>query len=792
MSTVTAEPCSLFRPPAGPAEFLEPLKLGLAASREQPADPAVTAELRQTCHAAAAAIAELDPGRKQGAELDAVRALLTAVAASGVSDRPVSHEEITLAGEFAGEKGWPGLLAAMLLAPAAQWTSAPALADVPRWLWADYVSYLFHVPQGFCAVGQAEAYAAHGLRRLEELVRIAEPARGATAVRAALHAYAQTANSIPLYFAPGSLRRHAELRGRLLRLLFGVRENPPLLPLPRDGRRLRVGFVNRHFSPQTETYTTLPSFERLDPERFEVLLFAHHRTNTPLEDYCRQHARSLQILPKDLPGQLTTLRAAALDVVVFGTNVTAVVNEVTQLALHRVAPLQVVNNSSCITSGLPEIDLYVSGTLTESAGAAGHFSERLALLPGPAHAFNYDADRQEPTQGFTRAALGLPEDALVFVSAANYFKVIPEMRATWARQLAAVPGSRLLLHPFNPNWSSDYPVRRFRAEMEQVLAAQGVAASRLVLSAARFPSRADVKALLALGDVYLDTFPFGGVNSLVDPLELGLPVVVWEGDTMRSRMGAALLRQLGLGELIATDEAGYAAIIGRLAADDAARASLRARIREAMSARPLFLDPLAASDAFGELLLTAHDELVEKGPEAFRQTKQSITPAQVAGGDGLGATVGYLLELGMTDEAARQVQQQLAADPASVEARHWMGRILLAQNRVKRAGEYLLAAIQRGTAPAPVWRDLAVALRRAGNRDGATTALETALRLDQSDAEAWFLLAEFAFECGHREILLGVSQMAARLAPGDPRTVRLADVCAKFVPPAAVPAGAQS
>jgi protein O-GlcNAc transferase len=110
------------------------------------------------------------------------------------------------------------------------------------------------------------------------------------------------------------------------------------------------------------------------------------------------------------------LRDARLDVIVFGTNVTAVFNEVTRLALYRSAPLQVVNNSSCITSGLQHIDLYISGDLTESPEAHAHFSERLGLLPGPAHAFNYEADRQTPTTQWTREMLGVPDDALLLSS----------------------------------------------------------------------------------------------------------------------------------------------------------------------------------------------------------------------------------------------------------------------------------------------------------------------------------------------------------------------------------------
>lgn len=757
--------------------------LCLAAYGESPADARVWAELQAARHAAAAGIARLNPKQKGGEALAAVRELLQTVAASGAADRPADRGDLALADTFKQEHAWPGLLAAMLLVPAWQWPAAPAIADVPRWLWDDYTRYLFQAPLGFCAVGQAESYAAHSLRRLEEFAGLAEAARGSGAVRAALRVYAQTANGIPLYFTSGSLRRHAELRGRLLGLLFGLRAAPPLLPQPRDGRRLRVGFINRHFSSQTETYTTLPTFEHLDPDRFEVLLFAHHAAAAPLEDHCRRRSQGLSLLPPDLAGQLAVLRHAALDVAVFGTNVTAVVNEVTQLALHRIAPLQVVNNSSCITTGLPEMDLYVSGTLTEAEGAAEHFSERLGLLPGPAHAFSYAADRQEPARAFTRTELGLPADKPVFVSAANYYKIIPEMRAAWAQLLADVPGSCLLVHPFNPNWSSSYPLKRFTAEFHQVLADHGVAPERLVISTRRFSSRSDVKELLHVGDIYLDSFPFGGVNSLIDPLEIGLPVVAWEGGTFRSRMGAALLRALGLEECIAASSAGYRQICLALVRDAARQAALKAAIEERMGLKPVFMDPLAASDAFGELLILAYDELAQNGAENFRQMRTPLVAAKVEDDDSLGATVAYLLELGMTEEAGQQVRRKLAVDPVSVEARQLMGRVLLAQGRVPRAREYLLAAVQRGTATAAGWRDLAAALHRSGQRAEATSALETALRLDQEDAESWFMLAEFAFECGHQEILLGVAQIAARLAPADPRTVRLADVCAKFPQP---------
>jgi hypothetical protein len=369
-----------------------------------------------------------------------------------------------------------------------------------------------------------------------------------------------------------------------------------------------------------------------------------------------------------------------------------------------------------VTTGLPEIDLYVSGTATEAPGAEAHFTERLGLVTGPAHAFNYEVDRVEPVTTWDREKLGLPAEGVVFVSAANYFKVIPEMRRVWARLLAAVPGSSLLLHPFNPNWSSHYPIRRFQAELEGVLADHGVAASRLAVSSHRLPTRNDVKALLAVGDVYLDTFPFGGVNSLIDPLELGLPVVVWEGATMRSRMGAALLRQLQLPELIASEEAAYLEIARRLAGDPAARTAVQEKVRTQMEAAPLFLDPLAASDLFGGLLETAFDELAAVGHEEFRRNETPL--------------------------------RSPAATPIDPAGRHAAGRAMLDAGRIDRGTDYLMAAVNGDSNNPEMWFDLAQGFRRRGQNSEAIQALEASLRIDPSRVPAWGMLVELAQNVG--------------------------------------------
>ncbi len=705
-------------------------RTSLAAYVDAPDEAERWFALRRDRLAVARAMAKQLRKKMDVAVLQSAVELQHAISASGALDREVASEDISLADQLARE-GLAGLVAAMLLVSPWQWSKAPAYKAVPDALWPAYTGWLFNAPQGFSATGQIEAFAKHVLRRLEELDRLVGSHRPVKTLQSALGVFASVNNCIPLYFSEGSLVRHMELRARLLTAWRTTDRCNELPARPRAGRRLRVGFINRHFGSQTETYTTLPTFEHLDPERFEVCLYAHHVRESALEKYVRGRAAGFTQLPEGLSRQLDVLRSAELDIAVFGTNVTAVCHEVTQLALHRVAPLQVVNNSSCTTTGLPAIDVYVSGTATEIPDSTSHFTERLALLSGPAHAFNYEVDRQEPSRRWSRSDLGLSKDAVVFVSAANYFKITPEMRSAWARLLAAVPGSRLVLHPFNPNWSSQYPIKRFRAEMAAALEAKGAHASQLVVSTNRFPSRADVKALLSVGDVYLDTFPFGGVNSLVDPLELGLPVVAWEGQTMRSRMGAALLRQLDLSELVVQDEEGYRALAVALATDVARREGLRKRIQKAMVA-PLFLDSLAASDLFGSVLEEAYDELTRLGPARFRASKDIIRSAPDVPID------------------------------AGARLHHACG--LLAAGRSARAVDYLLVLVNQSPDEADVWFELARALSEIGRKAQALQALEVGVQIDANRLSAWSQLAELAAELGLNGLADEARRAVARLA----------------------------
>ena len=755
-----------------PSSLIDVAQSALADYAERPSDAEVWHALVGARRSAAAAIAGLSTAQKRGHDFTVALDLLQIFSASGAADYAATAEDLALARRYA-RHSWPGLLAAMLLVPAWQWPEAPRLDDVPTWLWPVYTAYLFYAPQGFCAPGQAETYATHCLRRLTELCRLAERNPGSAAVREAITLYQDNGSSLPLYFSADSLRRHYELRGRILSLASGAgRQEEPVM-LPRMGRRLRLGLVTGDCSSADATGATLPAFEHLDPERFEVILFPLNSGDALLDSSLPSQAAEIRILPPGLEAQLWALREAALDVAVFGGNITAACNEITRLALFRIAPLQIVTDASYATSGLSEIDLYLSGVSTESADDSAQFSERLALLPDAVHAFDNAFDRQEPTTKWTRATLNLPEDGIILVSAANFRSITPEMQGAWARLLAAIPGSRLLVHPFNGGDSSDYVMKRFGADFDRVLAAHGVAEDRLLVSTMSFGSRADLRELLRVGDIYLDAFPFAGVNSLADSLRAGVPVLAWEGSAFRSRSSASLLRSLGLGELVARDSAAYHEIAVRLATDQDWRRPLRQRIQEKVSGTALFLDPLAASDAFGAVVERAYDELFQCGREAFRLERMPVAAESVVDPAAVMASAASLFGQGWYSEAADEARRILAVQPAHTGARHLMAAALLRQGRGDRAQAYLESAVNRTNGSAPLWHDLAVALHLNGRAEESRQALQTCLKLDASRLESWLMLHDWATEAGESELAAEAAGSAHALAAQDPRVIAL-------------------
>lgn len=537
-----------------------------------------------------------------------------AILESGIRDEPFTTAEQDFAIELAERVKVSGvkepqalqyIMAAMLYWRADQLPISYEDTAVPEWFLNDLLKFFLYFPRYFQQPQEVQDYWEY-MEGLSNFVRSRFFQYPTSPLwQEIARTFANRANFIPLCFTEHNLKAVYSQRADIVEYILRRQGEQIDCVFPArspNGKKIRLGILKGDFTPISETFTTLPVFEYLDREQFEIFLYVLAETGTSIEKYAQSRVDKFVKLPPDLRQQVATIRADDLDILFFGSIVTNAVQNMMLLAMHRLARVQATYFASPVTTGIANMDYYIAGNLTEPLPAAGEqYRERLVRIEGTGFCFNYTIDAPEARIRPNRQQLGIPEDAVLFMSGANCLKILPQVRESWAKIMAAVPNSVLLLYPFSATWSATYPRRAFSNSMHEIFAKYRIADNRLLILLNALPSRADVKELLKLADVYLDSYPYGGANSTVDPLEVGLPTLVMEGDTLRSRQAAALLRQLEMLELIALSEEDYIHKGISLGVDPQWRRHLGQQIQQKMQGTPPFLNPRAYGEKLGNL-----------------------------------------------------------------------------------------------------------------------------------------------------------------------------------------------
>ncbi len=245
------------------------------------------------------------------------------------------------------------------------------------------------------------------------------------------------------------------------------------------------------------------------------------------------------------------------------------------IAALRPAPLQVNYLGGVGTSGAPFFDYIVSDAVATPRGREGAFSEAVVRLPN----CYAPQDREEKISGkiFSRAEAGLPDDAFVYCSFNQAYKIDAAIFRVWMDILLAVPGSVLWLYPGNGEAARN---------LKSQALARGVAAERLIFAPPM--AKADHLSRLRLADLALDTAIYKGGVTTSDALWAGVPVITVSGRHMPSRASMSKLSAMGLGELVCRSLDDYAGLAVRLAKNRDELTALGKKLEKNRLTLPLF------------------------------------------------------------------------------------------------------------------------------------------------------------------------------------------------------------
>lgn len=357
-----------------------------------------------------------------------------------------------------------------------------------------------------------------------------------------------------------------------------LRHSVPAIPKPPTDGRITIGYLSSDFRDHPVGQLIHGLFSLHDRAAFRVIAYSAGPNDGSI--YRRRVETGCDVFV-DIQGMETVpaarrIREDGVDILIDLNGHTAR-NRLDILAL-RPAPVQVTYLGYPGTTGADFIDYMLADAVVIPPDQAVFFSEKIVYLPG-----SYMINSRHPIRDrrISRDDCELPENGFVFCSFCRNNKFEQVMFGTWMDILHQVPGSVIWLPNCNPIAKGNL----LRAANDR-----GIAASRVVF-AARLDAKEDHLARSRLADLALDTRIFGGHTTTSDMLWAGVPVITLLGAHFASRVGASLLKAMGLEELVATSLEEYRDLAVRLAQDRVKLGRFRQRLEVNRSRSSLFDTP---------------------------------------------------------------------------------------------------------------------------------------------------------------------------------------------------------
>lgn len=338
-------------------------------------------------------------------------------------------------------------------------------------------------------------------------------------------------------------------------------QGPGAYPRIDASKRCRIGLISSDFRTHATSILLVQVLERLDRERFEVVLYSHGVDDqSPLR--LRLAAAADQLVECATMSAYEEARRIRDD----GVTILIELNGYTHgtrmsVFALRPAPIQVLWLAYPSTTGSDFIDYIIGDPTITPLAHADDFSEHIAQLPVCYEPTDRDRERPAP---LSRAECGLPEEAFVYACFNQSYKITAPVFDMWCRILQRTSGSVLWLL---------VPQADVQARLRAAAQAQGVDPQRLIF--APFIEPKLHLARLPQADLFLDTFPYGAHTTCSDALWMGLPVLALIGRSFSARVAASLLNAVGLPELTARCAGDYEEMAVRLCAQPDILATIR-------------------------------------------------------------------------------------------------------------------------------------------------------------------------------------------------------------------------
>lgn len=338
-------------------------------------------------------------------------------------------------------------------------------------------------------------------------------------------------------------------------------------------RRLKIGYLSPNLRRHPVGYFLDPVFAAHNKEEFEIIVYSSVERPDELTDRFITHADQWRdVLNVDDESLAEIVNEDRVDILVELDGHTHG-NRLLTIA-RRPAPIQLCGGGHIGTTGVDGVDYLITDQFQTPVGSDIFYSENLLRLP--------DGYVCYAPPDYAPAVSGLPARDRGYVTFGcynNIWKITNQVVQLWAEVLKALPDSKIRLqtHALDDSGTHNRICDLFESH--------GIESSRIELQG--FVRHASLLRNYGLIDIALDPFPYSGGLTTCEALWMGVPVITLSGETFAGRHSTSHLSNVGLREFIAETQDDYITVSTDLARDLDRLETIRASLRERMTASPL-------------------------------------------------------------------------------------------------------------------------------------------------------------------------------------------------------------
>lgn len=333
-------------------------------------------------------------------------------------------------------------------------------------------------------------------------------------------------------------------------------------------KKLKVGFLIKRLAQTRMQACLLPLLEKLDREKFKIIVFNDMRTNEQADSALKHAAdvvKNTHVLANDALAE--QIREEGIDILID----TIGHGKSSRLAMlaNRIAPLQLNWLTFQTSSGLTTLDYTISDAVLHPIEVAEQLNIEKPLHLSQGSMF-YSAPQKSPE------IVQRGDDSTVILgSFVEISKISDSSLDCWAAAMAKLGDAVLVIKQPKPISKST------QSYLLDAFADRDIEPNRIILDhfedtlEARLDQYNDI-------DIALDSSPHNGHLTTLESLWMGVPVVTIAGQTTAGRISASILKQFNIDGFVASSNSEFANIVKQLAEQPELRSQFRRTLRESM------------------------------------------------------------------------------------------------------------------------------------------------------------------------------------------------------------------